>query len=168
MKWIVLLLCSFPALAGLANVKTVYLLPMAQGMDQYLANHLVKAGFYQVVTDPKRADAVFTDQVGEALEAQLQELYVEPKPAGEKKGEGAKAQPATAASGEVTAYAGARPRSTSFGRGRGNLFLVDVKSRAVLWSIHARPKQNTPAHLDATAARVVKALDRALHPAVKK
>ncbi len=168
MKWIVLLLCSFPALAGLADVKAVYFLPMAQGMDQYLANHLVKAGFYQVVTDPKRADAVFTDQVGEALEAQLKELYPEPGAGGEKKGEGAKDQPATAASGDITAYAGAKPRSTSFGRGRGNLFLVDVKSRTVLWSIHARPKQTTPSHLDATAARVVKALDQALHPPVKK
>jgi len=161
MKWIALLLCSFPLLAGLADVKSVYLLPMSHGMDQYLANHLVKAGFYRVVTDPKRADAVFTDRVGEVLESQLKELYAEPKPAGDKKPEAKDTK-------EVSGYAGAAPRASSFSAGKGNIFLVDVKSRAVVWSIHARPKQITPQQLDQTAARVVRSLDETLHPKPKQ
>jgi hypothetical protein len=167
MKWIALLLCSFPALAGLTDVKSVYLLPMTHGMDQYLANHLVKAGVYQVVTDPKRADAVFTDRLGDALETRLKEFYPEPKP---EEGKKAEAQDSSSgpASKDVTEYAGAPTRVSSFSASKGNLFLVDVKSRAVLWSIHARPKHNTPAELDKTAAHVVKTLDEALHPKPKK
>lgn len=167
MKWIALLLCSFPALAGLTDVKSVYLLPMTHGMDQYLANHLVKAGVYQVVTDPKRADAVFTDRLGDALETRLKEFYPEPKP---EEGKKAEAQDSSSgpASKDVTEYAGAPTRVSSFSASKGNLFLVDVKSRAVLWSIHARPKHNTPAELDKTAGHVVKALDEALHPKPKK
>jgi len=172
MKWIALLLCSFPALAGLADVKAVYLLPMAHGMDQYLANHLTKAGFYQVVTDPKRADAVFTDRVGETLENQLKELYAPPKPVEEKKKEGSKDSGAGSgqnpAPGEVEGSAGAVPRSTSFGASKGNLFLVDVKSRAVMWSIHARPKHITPEQLNQTAEHIVESLNEALHPKPKK
>lgn len=176
MKWIAFLLCSFPALAGLADVKAVYLLPMAHGMDQYLANHLTKAGIYLVVTDPTRADAVFTDRLGESLEAQLKELYPEPKKVDDKKkddkkkkeepkGQGTGQGPG---SGDVSGYSGAAPRSTSFGGSRGNIFLVDVKSRAVVWSIHSRPKTITPGHLDATAEHIVESLNDALHPKPKK
>jgi hypothetical protein len=173
MKWIALLLCSFPALAGVADVKAVYLLPMAHGMDQYLANHLAKAGFYQVVTDPLRADAIFTDRVGETLENQLKELYPAPKPVEEKKKEGSKDSGAGSsqnpAPGEVEGTAGAvPPRATSFGASKGNLFLVDVKSRTVVWSIHARPKHITPEQLDQTAEHIVESLDEALHPKPKK
>jgi hypothetical protein len=172
MKWIALLLCSFPALAGLADVKAVYLLPMARGMDQYLANQLVKAGFYRVVTDPLRADAVFTDRVGETLESQLKELFDPPKPVDQKKKEGSKepgAGPGSgSAPGEVSGYSGAAPRSTAFSSSKGNLFLVDVKSRTVLWSIHARPKHTTPAQLDHTARQIVESLNEALHPKPKK
>ena len=35
----------------------MYLLPMPNGLDQYLANRLTKVAFFQVVTDPKTADA---------------------------------------------------------------------------------------------------------------
>jgi hypothetical protein len=172
MKWIALLLCSFPALAGLADVKAVYLLPMAHGMDQYLANHLAKAGTYQVVTDPLRADAVFTDRVGETLESQLKELYPAPKPVEEKKKEAPKEPAAGAGSGsapgEVSGTAAAAPRSTSFSASKGNLFLVDVKSRTVLWSIHARPKHITPEQLNQTAEHIVESLNETLHPKPKK
>jgi hypothetical protein len=164
MKWIVPLLCSFPLLAGLADVKAVYLLPMANGLDQYLANHLAKAGIYQVVTDPKRADAVFSDRVGDTLESQLKELYAEPKPEAEKKKEPPEAG---AASGDVAAYSGAPKRATSFGGGKGNLFLVDVKSRTVVWSTHARPKHIAPEQLDAIAKQIVESLNLALHPKQK-
>lgn len=164
MKWIVPLLCSFPLLAGLADVKAIYLLPMSHGLDQYLANHLTKAGIYQVVTDPKRADAVLSDRVGEVLENQLQELYAEPKPEPEKKKDPPEAG---SAASDVAAFAGAGKRTGSFAGGKGNLFLVDVKSRTVVWSTYARPKHPTPRHLDAIAKEIVERLNLALHPAKK-
>ena len=35
---------------------------------------------FQIVTDPKFADAVFTDQIGEGFQTKLEELYPSPEP----------------------------------------------------------------------------------------
>lgn len=87
MKSIVVLLSGFLALAicggatsELSQVRSVYLFPMANGLDQYLANRLTNMGIFQVVADPKKADAVFTDRLGAAFESRLDELYREPAP----------------------------------------------------------------------------------------
>jgi hypothetical protein len=66
--------------AQIARVHTVYLLPMNNGFDQFLANRLTNLGVFQVVTDPKKADAVLTDRLGEAFESRFLELYPEAKP----------------------------------------------------------------------------------------
>ncbi len=51
-------LLSIPAVnAEVAGVKTVYVLPMTGGLDQYLAFRLTSEGVLQVVTDPAKADA---------------------------------------------------------------------------------------------------------------
>ena len=50
------------------------------------------------------------------------------------------------------------------GRGRGTIFLVDVKSRQVFWSAFERPKNSSPHELDQTAERVVKLLKQDLAP----
>ena len=68
-------LFSISAHAQVFGVKTVYLLPMAGGLDQYLALQLTSGGVLQVVTDPKKADAIFTDGIGARLEDSLSELY---------------------------------------------------------------------------------------------
>jgi hypothetical protein len=47
---------------------------------------------------------------------------------------------------------------SSGSRGKGNLFIVDRKSRSVLWSIFEPPKDSTPAELSKTAGKVVKRL----------
>src|SRR5260370_42250918 len=44
------------------------------------------------------------------------------------------------------------------GRGRGNFFIVDRKSRNVLWSVYERPKDSSPGELSRTAERIVKRL----------
>ena len=51
--------------AGLDDVKTVYVLPMSNGLDQYLAAQLTSGSVLQVVTDPHKADAVLTDHLGQ-------------------------------------------------------------------------------------------------------
>ena len=61
--------------AGLSDVKTVYLMPMSNGLDQYLAVQLTTGAVLQVVVDPQRADAVLTDHLGESFEQSLAELY---------------------------------------------------------------------------------------------
>ncbi len=61
--------------AGLDDVKTVYLLPMSNGLDQYLAAQLTSGSVLQVVTDPKKADAVLTDHLGQSFEDTVADLY---------------------------------------------------------------------------------------------
>ncbi|MDQ6664208.1 MAG: hypothetical protein M3Z23_07425, partial [Acidobacteriota bacterium] len=39
--------------AELTGVHSVYLFPMAGGLDQYVANHLTSSHVYRVVSDPK-------------------------------------------------------------------------------------------------------------------
>src|SRR5258708_13703693 len=59
----------------LAEIKTVYLLPMTYSLDQFLAIRLTKGGVLQVVTDPKLADAILSDHIGTGLEDKLKSLY---------------------------------------------------------------------------------------------
>ena len=165
MKRTVLLCAILPAVAvltaapELSQVRSVYLFPMANGFDQYLANRITASGLFQVAADPKKADAVFTDRLGAALEARLAELYPEtpPKPVEQvKKTDKEKPEEATPPA-EVT-----RPSSFSFARGKGTIFLVGVKARAVLWSVYEQPKNTLPAELDRTARRIVDGLQRDL------
>ena len=70
---------SLPLIAAdLAGVRSVYILQMPRGMDQYLANRLTNDHIFQVVTDPKRADAMLTDQIGAMFEEQLETLLPSP------------------------------------------------------------------------------------------
>jgi len=175
MKSIVVLSCGFLALAicaaaapDLSQVHSVYLFPMANGLDQYLANCLTNMGIFQVVADPKKADAVFTDRLGAAFESRLDELYREPappKPADEtKKVEETKKteeqqepkdlKPATSAPEPA--------RFSSFSRAKGTIFLVHTKARTILWSLYEQPKNSSPAQLDRTAQRIADRLKRDL------
>jgi hypothetical protein len=150
MKSAALLLCVIalgsPLLsygADSSGVQTVYLLPMANGLDQYVANRLAASGVFHVTTDPKKADAIFTDKLGEAFEQRLDTLLLPPveKPSKESKAEER-----------------AAPRATAFTRSKGTVFLVDSATRAVLWSVYEPPKSTSPAELDRTAQRIVSAL----------
>src|SRR5690242_10288153 len=62
----------------LVKVRSVYILPMSSGMDQYLANRLTSMGVFQVVADPQKADTVLTDGVGQRFEEKMKELYPPP------------------------------------------------------------------------------------------
>jgi len=151
----------------------VYLLPMASGLDQYLAHHLSAQQALQVVTDPATAELVFTDRLGPAFEQRMEELYAPAKPGepeGEKKISAAeKEKKSTSAKKEsvddpLAALSASPPpvRVSSFGRGKGNLFLVDVKSRQVVWSAFEPAKSSRPAELDKTAERLVSRLKKSL------
>jgi hypothetical protein len=188
MKLFCALLCSMTALAAAAfasvnpqlhQVKKVYILAMGSGMDQYLANQLTKTGIFEVVTDPKAADAIVTDNVGESFQKKLDDLYPPPpkttspvkaapeatKPAadadtaidvGDRNSPDAKAARRDPFDGVDFSGGGTRPGS--LGRGKGNFFVVDRNSRIVLWSVYERPKNSTPGELTKSAGRIVKHL----------
>ncbi len=143
--------------ADLRHVSSVYILPMSSGMDQFLANRLTTLGVFQVVTDPQRADAVITDRIGEPFQAKLEELYPPPKPPkDDKSAKDDKKDDKKDGKGDLTGPVA--PRVSSFNNGRGNFFIVDRRSRNVLWSLYERPKDSTPGELTRTAEKIVKRL----------
>src|SRR5580658_6091907 len=108
---------SFPMLALFATLacaqyagpKTVYILPMAAGLDQYLAQWLTQDHVMQVVADPKAAEVVMTDRLGEAFEQKMKQIH-----------------PDTDKKSEETA-----PHTFRSTKPQGTIFLVDAKSRQV-------------------------------------
>jgi len=180
---------NVPPSPELQHIKTVYILPMRLGFDQYLANQLAQSGLLRVVTDPKKADGVLTDHLGESFEAKLDELNPPPKPppppAEEAKPaastntpdtknpadtDAAAAEPApkpAAKKAKSTSTPAAADQSSppprgSFSSGRGNVFLVDKTSRVVLWSTFEQLDSAQPAYLTHIAEYVVKDLKHAL------
>ena len=165
MKWFCALVLSSIALSGAANpqlkqVQSIYILPMGSGMDQFLANRLTKLGLFHVVADPQKADAIFTDRLGEGFENKLDELYPPPPPPAPppaaKDDKALKSGKKDKDSGPDIAQSVAR--ASSFGRGKGNFFVVDRRSRGVLWSIYERPRNGSADELNRTAERVVQRL----------
>jgi hypothetical protein len=138
----------------LQAMRTVYLLPMSSGFDQYLANQLTRQNVFEVVLDPALADSVLTGQLGKPFEDKLKELYPAPEPEPAKK-EGEETDETAEAERESPP---AFQQGSSFVRGRGNVFLVDPRSQRVLWSTYLLPKNSTPAELDKAARNVVKRL----------
>ena len=163
-----------------AEVQSIYLLPMGSGLDQYLATQIVRHGFYRVVTDPSKADAILTDRIGRSFEMKIDELYPKPappppppevKPSDDSKQskddeEAAKAevsrrQTEAAMDKARTEWMASR---SSFGRGHGTLYLVDRYNRNVLWSIYQPPKNSRSDELDRTAQRIVEELEKKVKP----
>ncbi len=156
-RFLFLLSCSGMLLSGtdLQGVRSVYVMPMSHAMDQFLANRLAGEHVFQVVSDPKLADAVLTDRIGEALNSSLEEISPAPKPPAPESKSGEKEQPRQNKL-EIPA-----PTST-FGGGKGTFFLVDAKLRSVLWSTFAAPGGSDASHLDRTASDIVSRLTRDL------
>ena len=166
--------CGLAAAAvnpALPEVKRVYLLPMSNGLDQYLANRLTKIGRFEVVTNPDQADAVFTDRIGTAFEESGRNCIhhrllhrsrsMRTPPKTRKK---IKAQD-TAESLETTVAP--LVRISSFTRGRGNVFLVSRKTGAVIWSHYAVPRDSRSQSVDDAADQIVDRLHNDLKPPKK-
>jgi hypothetical protein len=97
----------------------------------------------QVVTDPKKADAVLTDHLGQSFEDTLADLY-SPKPAPSEK-----AADKTEDTGATYARSGMQGQ-----RGRGNVFLVNRRTHDVLWSFYESPGDKTPNAMRRTASKI--------------
>ena len=155
--------------ADLETAKTVYVLSMSRGIDQFLVNRLTNQHLFQVVTDPKLADMIFTDHLGEGFQAQLEAISPSPDADDEEEKPDAKtkagiAEP-TAAAGMFSAPVNklANPAlNSNFGRNKGTYFLVDAKSREVVWSTFDPPKAYNGKELDRTASDIVARLKKDL------
>jgi hypothetical protein len=188
MKRLLLLVCCTGALsvaADLSGVRSVYVLPMAKGFDQYLANRLTGDHVFQVVTDPKLADAVLTDRIGEGFELQLTSILPKDEPQPEPAAPPAAKEPAAKEAAPRKGGVPEEPKRTnlmtetvnkldnpglnsSWGRGRGTIFLVDTKSRLVVWSVFDPPRSSSNKDLDRTASDIVSRLKKDLNPGSKK
>ena len=138
-----LLMTTSVSAAGLSDIKTVYVLPMSNGLDQYLAQQLTAGNVLQVVTDPQKADAVLTDHLGESFEQSLADLY-QTKPKVDEK-----AADANEDQGAPRARSGMQGK-----RGRGTVFLVNRSTHDVLWSVYELPKDTRPAGLRHSAGKI--------------
>jgi hypothetical protein len=150
-----------PANAQLAGIRNVYILSMPGGFDQHLANQLRPLGYFQIVTDPLRADTIITDRLGDNFELKLagwdaEEARAAAPPEEKKKEE------EEAAEGEESIAAAfsktGRMTATSFSRGKGTLFFVERKSRRVLWSTYEKPTSSNAEDLNASAKRIAAGL----------
>lgn len=184
-------LCLFLACSGalafaadLAGARTVYVLTMSRGLDQFLANRLTNEHLFQVVTDPKLADVILTDRLGESFQAQLESISPSPDADEEDDKAGAKppakadAKPAVkadsksdaksdSADASVTAMFSApvnkldrQGLNSTFGRNKGTIFLVDAKSRQVIWSTFDPPRGFANKEMDRTASDIVSRLKK--------
>jgi hypothetical protein len=184
MKRLVFLLVGAGALlcaADLEGVHKVYVMPMARGLDQYIASRLASDHVFQIVTDPKLADAVLCDRVGEGLQSQLEDIFPTPKPPkpaapADEPDKPAKSEKASKHSKDKdNDTSSSNPMfqdtvnklenpSSSFGRSKGNIFLVDAKSRQVVWSTFNPPKGAAARDLDRTASDIVSRIKKDLNP----
>jgi hypothetical protein len=167
MKSALVALCCLPlaAAANLTQVRSVYILPMGHNLDQFIADRLTRMHVFEVVTDPARADAVITGQVGAVLEDRLNELYPPPeKKATRAKPEQPQAYGALPSFGDTANTPARAGNMATFGRNRGTVFLVDVKSRQVLWSMFELPRGFSPHELDRTAEKIAKRLKQDYTP----
>ena len=90
-------------------------MPMVSGLDQYLAGTGSPAKHVmQVVTDPKAADVIMTDRIGEAFEQKMAELFPRKKRSRRKDG---KKDDKTGGAGDSTAA-----NTFQFHRGAGRVF----------------------------------------------
>ena len=129
----------------LAQIHTVYLLPMSGGLDQYLAVRITEHSLFQVVTDPSKADAVFTDKIGASFEDTMKSLVAPPK---DKDHE--------------TEDTYAKPTMSPLSRGKGSLFLVDRKTGNVVWSLYEAPVRTASVDMSRLAARIASKLGKDL------
>jgi hypothetical protein len=143
-QFLLLAATALLALAQAGQVKTVYVLPMSGGLEQYLAMHLTNGRVLQVVTDPQKADAVITDHIGKDLEQTLTELSAPPADINNPDAQ----------------YA--RPGVRAISRNRGTVFLIDRATHNILWSTFEEPSSYEPKQLNRTAEKIVERLAEAM------
>lgn len=136
-----LVLLAFAAFAQTppaVPARSVYVLSMPGGMDQFLASALAREHVAHVVTDAAIADTFLTDTLGAGFERRLEEI----RPPREKADKEQQARPV---------FHSNYPK--------GTIFLVDAKSRQVIWSDYQKaPKNRSASAMNRAADRIAKKL----------
>ena len=122
-RFVLLALGTAAALAQTAPSRSVYILPMTGGLDQFLAERLTRDHVMQVVANPKVADLVMTEQLGDSFEQQMEKI----RPLATTKDDKGRQE-------EVHRF--------HSGSAKGTVFLVDAQTRAVLWSDYEKPSRS--------------------------
>jgi hypothetical protein len=149
-----------PALEG---VKTVYFWPMRHSLDQYLAEQLSAGGPFQVVVDPKLADAIFTERIDAPFLKAMDELFAAPG-AQAVKSEDSAASSSTNGGSVEDGLQTPRPTNRPLSQPSGTVFLVHAASRKVLWSTFINQKDYAPKNLHQQAKDVVSRLRKEALP----
>jgi hypothetical protein len=118
---------------------------MTYSLDQFLAIRLTKGGVLQVVTDPSLADAILSEHIGSGLDEQMKSLF------GEKK------NAAGDSDKDKAPFSGPMAGGT---RSKGAVFLVDRKTRNVIWSDYVRPRTSQPDELNHVADKIAGQLEK--------
>ena len=149
-------------LSQLSRVRSVYIWPMYDSFDQYLAERIAEEDVFEVVVDPKLATAVLTDRIDAPFLAALEEFFPlhQPDEAEEEEEESASGDSIEAGLQRQ------RPANRALSRPKGTLFLVDVSSRRVLWSTFLKEFQPRPNKLHGQARDVVVRLKKQLNPGI--
>ena len=153
--------------AGLGSGQKVYFWPMSHGFDHYLAEQAAAAGAFDVVVDPKLAQAVMTERIDSRFVEGMNELFPLPE---EEDGKKSQEEESKDAEDEESAgiygdgYLPERPPNRPVGQSRGTLFLVDVASRRVVWSTYIKEFDPAPNELHKQARNVVQRFKKETTP----
>jgi hypothetical protein len=148
---------------SLENVKTVYFWPMRHSLDQYLAEQLSAGGPFQVVVDPKLADAIITERIDAPFLKALDEVFATPNEKAAKTEESA--QGSAPATGSIEdGLLAPRPANRALARPEGTVFLVHAASRKVLWSTFVNQKDFMPKNLHEQAKDIAARLKKEAAP----
>ena len=148
--------------ADLSGVRSVYTWPMTKSFDQYLAEQIATESVFDVVVDPKLANAVLTDRIDAPFLAAMDELFPLPEPDDPEKAEKKDDEEDSADESIEAGGAFKRPKNRAMGRPQGTLFLVDVRSRTVLWSTYLKEYDPSPNKLHQQARSVVERIKKQL------
>ncbi|MBI1354570.1 MAG: hypothetical protein GC160_09500 [Acidobacteria bacterium] len=146
--------------AQLRDAQPVYFWPMQHAFDQYLAEAVNGADALSVTVDPKRASSMMTERIDATFLAALEELFPEQKPAKDEDDKDVKSKESIEGRFQL-----ARPKNRPQGRPQGTLFLVDVKTRRVIWSTYMGEVDPEPKALHKEAERVVEDITALMGPA---
>lgn len=123
------------AQSALTDAKTIFVLPMPGGLDQYLAVRLAQESTLTVVTKAETADLLLTDQLTAAVDKKPEETS--------------------------TSSTFSRPTMRPLARGKGTFFLVDRQTGNVVWSTIEPPKSTIAKDLKTAATHIVDRLNKA-------
>ncbi len=161
MRWLLILAAlTAPLLAAdLSSVGPVYFWPMNGALDQYVAEQATSSGVFAVTVDPARAKTVMTDHIDAKFFEGMNEIFVdEAEIAAAEENDDDEEATGSIESGLAPQRAANRPRSSP----KGTVFLVNIRSRQVVWSTFLGEFDRSPKKLHKKAQQVISDLGKSM------